>query len=513
MSKFLAFAPSPTQFQLLESVVINANDAVVITEAEPINLPGPRIVYVNPAFTRMTGYHPNEILGQTPRLLQGPKTDRATLDRLRHALENWQPITVELLNYRKDRSEFWVENSITPVADETGCYTHWIAIQRDITERKWVEARLRLLESVVVNAKDAILVTEANQIDLPGPRIIYVNEAFTQLTGYSPDEIIGQTPRLLQGPKTDRAVLSQLRSALKSWRSITVELLNYNKDGTEFWVENSVTPVKNSEGRYTHWIAIQRDITERKQVEAVLQQRTQELARSNAELEQFAQIASHDLQEPLRKIQAFGDYLWAECNQSLSSEGQDYLTRMLNAASRMQALILDLLTYAKVSSQGHSFKAVNLTVIAQEVLSDLEVRIDEVGAQVQVNPLPTLEADPTQMRQLLQNLIGNALKFHKPALTPIVTVTGECNDTWCQIKVADNGIGFDVKYCDRIFNMFQRLHGRGEYEGTGTGLAICRKITERHGGSITAASTPGLGASFTVTLPVRQPQESPKHAP
>jgi signal transduction histidine kinase len=244
------------------------------------------------------------------------------------------------------------------------------------------------------------------------------------------------------------------------------------------------------------------------------------LERSNHELQDFASVASHDLQEPLRKVMAFSDRLKSKHGATLDDQGRDYLERVQNAARRMQTLINDLLTYARVTTKAQPFVATDLAAATREVVSDLEVRIEQVKGTVEVGELPTLEADPVQVRQLMQNLIGNALKYHKAEVPPVVRVHSKllrqgdrpaATDTprgdLCQISVEDNGIGFDEVYKDRIFTIFQRLHGRGEYEGTGVGLAVCRKIAERHGGSITARSTPGQGSTFLVTLPVRQPKE------
>lgn len=245
----------------------------------------------------------------------------------------------------------------------------------------------------------------------------------------------------------------------------------------------------------------------------------QELARSNAELQQFASVASHDLQEPLRKIQTFGNRLKDKYAEVLTTQGQDYLERMQNAAQRMQVLIDDLLILSRVTTKAQPFVPVSLTQVAQEVLSDLEVLLQQSGGCVTLSELPTIDADPLQMRQLLQNLIGNALKFHREDQQQVVRIysqksedpenqnppTGGSSEAeWYQIIVEDNGIGFDEKYLDRIFNVFQRLHSRSEYEGTGMGLAICRKIAERHGGSITGQSKLGQGAKFIVTLPIKQ---------
>jgi signal transduction histidine kinase len=237
-----------------------------------------------------------------------------------------------------------------------------------------------------------------------------------------------------------------------------------------------------------------------------------ELARSNRELEAFAAVASHDLQEPLRKIIAFGDRLAGQCGDALGARERDYLERMQNAAARMQSLIDDLLAYSRVTTRAQPFVPVPLGEVAREVLSDLELRIERTGARVEVGELPTLDADPVQMRQLLQNLLSNALKFHRPDAPPRIRIDARLLDPQaaapphCEIRVADDGIGFDEQYLSRLFKPFQRLHGQGAYEGTGIGLAICHKIAERHGGRITAESAPGRGACFVVTLPARQPR-------
>jgi PAS domain S-box-containing protein len=240
------------------------------------------------------------------------------------------------------------------------------------------------------------------------------------------------------------------------------------------------------------------------------------LERSNCELQDFASIASHDLQEPLRKIQAFGERLKLKHAQSLSAEGRDYVERMQNASKRMQGFIRELLNYSRVSTRAEPFRPVDLKGVLLDVTSDLQVRIDETGGQVEFCELPRLEADPSQMRQLFLNLIGNALKFHGNE-KPVVKIHGNCvskietdsgedaqRGQRCRIIVEDNGIGFDESNAERIFAPFQRLHGRSEYEGTGMGLAICRKIVERHGGAITVRSTPGKGSTFTITLPLKQ---------
>jgi signal transduction histidine kinase len=244
--------------------------------------------------------------------------------------------------------------------------------------------------------------------------------------------------------------------------------------------------------------ALRAEMGERARVEA-------DLRRSNQELDRFAAVASHDLQEPLRKIRQFGDLLLAT-NGSL--DGSDHARRMQFAAERMQKLIDDLLQLAQVTSGAKPFVRVDLGRLAREVLGDLEPRVRQTRARVDVGELPTIDADPTQVRQLMQNLIGNALKFHRPGEPPTVEVRGRvvpgpAGDV-CELTVADRGIGFKPEYRERIFNVFERLHGRDKFEGTGIGLAVCRKVVERHGGTITAEGEPDRGARFVVRLPLRQ---------
>lgn len=248
---------------------------------------------------------------------------------------------------------------------------------------------------------------------------------------------------------------------------------------------------------------------------AELSEANTELERSNRELQDFAFVASHDLQEPLRKIQAFSNRLRTVQGPKFDDQGRDYLERMHNAAERMHTLINDLLTFSRVTTKGQPFEPTDLAKIAADVVSDLETTIEEADGEVKVGDLPVLDADAVQMRQLLQNLIANALKFSKADTKPKVEVTSEVvelssngsGEQFVTISVEDNGIGFDEKYLDRIFTPFQRLHGRNEYEGTGIGLAVCRKIVERHGGSLTAKSAPGEGSTFIATLPLVQTKE------
>jgi signal transduction histidine kinase len=266
-----------------------------------------------------------------------------------------------------------------------------------------------------------------------------------------------------------------------------------------------------------NYLRVAEQYEERKRFAETLEALNTRLEQSNRELQDFASVASHDLQEPLRKIQAFGDRLRKRFAAQLGPDGQDYLDRMHSAASRMATLISDLLTFSRVTTKAQPFAPVDLSQVASGVLADLETRVESSDGRVEVeHPLPTVEADALQMRQLFQNLIANGLKFRRPDVPPVVRVSAAIlppqngSGPMCEIRVADNGIGFDEKYLDRIFNVFQRLHGRNEYEGTGIGLAVVRKIAERHGGRVTAHAHEGEGATFVITIPVSHaPTEVP----
>jgi len=332
-------------------------------------------------------------------------------------------------------------------------------------------------------------------------RTTFVNPAVAKITGWSLEELIG---------KTDEEIFRRNGTCgqTEAGSQSLDQQIFFRKDGSSFPAELVKTPIDEN-GQMVGSVLVFKDITERKRVEESLAAKADELARSNAELEQFACVASHDVQEPLRKIQAFGDRLRAKCVGTMPSDANQYLERMQNAAARMRKLIDDLLTFSRVIRSSEPFVAVDLGALTKEVLSDLELRIEKTGARVEFGTLATIEADPMQMRQLLLNLIANALKFQPEGSVPVVKIHSRAfhnvaGEELCELSVEDNGIGFEEKYLEKIFAVFQRLHGRTEYEGTGVGLAVCRRITDRHRGTITARSQLGRGSTFMVTLPVNQ---------
>lgn len=372
--------------------------------------------------------------------------------------------------------------------------TAWRSIRR---HRFGAITAARAATEILETMADALFVIDADG------RIRVINGAVRNLFGYKEADLLGKSIDTLELTDGDKTISRTLRELSRRGAIRDQERVLRARDGHAIDVSVSISPV--SEGAVQQGaVVIARDVRERKRAEDEMRSFTKQLQQSNRELEDFAYVASHDLQEPLRKIQAFADLLKTKHGATVTPQARDYLDRMQSAAKRMQVLINDLLSFSRVTTKAQPFAPVNLAGIAHEVAKDLEVRAHETGGHIEIRELPVIDADPLQMRQLLQNLAANALKFHRPDVAPVVTIAGEIGSDGCaRITVADNGIGFEAKYADRIFTMFERLHGRTKYEGTGIGLAICRKIAQRHGGDIAAAAVPGEGATFTVTIPAR----------
>jgi PAS domain S-box-containing protein len=337
----------------------------------------------------------------------------------------------------------------------------------------------------------------------PSGKCIIANEAIARILGTTCEQLLEENYNHIEQWQKS-GLLEAARTATTTQEETRLEYRTTTPAGKEIWLDCRFTPF--SSHAEPHLLLSVDDITAAKQAEMNLKVYAARLEQSNRDLQEFAYIASHDLQEPLRKVLAFGDRLASKYADVLDETGQDYLKRMRDASQRMQTLINDLLSFSRVSTRVQPFAKVDLNNLIQDVVSDLEMQIDRTQGKVEVGKLPTLEADPTQMHQLLQNLITNSLKFHQEAIPPVIEVSSENSGNKCRIMVKDNGIGFNMQYLDRIFKPFQRLHSRQEYEGSGMGLAICRRIVERHSGEISAISSPGEGSTFIITLPVHQPK-------
>lgn len=460
------------------------------------------------------GAKQNEHWDRITRDLRGQLSERKKLDIVRS--EQFDEFKVRMEQAEKAYAMVKEQLDSRKLAEEVmSQQRRELTRSKDVLELH-VQARAQQLQKLQ-RAYELILNSAGEGIcglDMEG-KITFANPTAARMIGVQVAEMVGKRgtevfPDFVEKGRQD---------SNPDGAPLPVEIITTRRDGTKFGAEVLRNPIREGD-RTVGEVVMFKDITERKLAGEALTRKAEELARSNAELEQFAFVASHDLQEPLRKIQAFGDRLKAKCDAANLTEGRDYLDRMQSAAARMQTLIFDLLTFSRVISRTEPFAPINLNIVVRDILSDLEVRIEKTGGRVEVEDMPTIEADATQMRQLLQNLIGNALKFHVPGKPPVVRVTSKTlpvpasfstsdgtNDhssPMCEITVTDNGIGFDEKYLDKIFAVFQRLHGRQEYEGTGIGLAVCRRIVDRHNGNITARSKPGEGAAFAITLPLKQ---------
>jgi PAS domain S-box-containing protein len=474
------------------------------------------ITFVNDKFCEISKYSREELIGQNHRLLNSGYHPRSFFVEMWKTIANGQTWRAEIKNCAKDGSIYWVDTTIVPFLNEEGKPYQYLAIRKDITARKASDIELQKLSLIASKTDNVAIVTNAQG------EIEWVNDSFHKLTGYPLAEVIGKKPGdILQGAKTSKETVNSIREALAKHEPFSGEILNYSKDGRTYWLSLNINPVFDDDGKLLQFIAIESEITTRKEIEIKLRKEVEGVMKklnvmnerleiSNRELLDFAYVSSHDLQEPLRKIQAFGDRLKSTCQDSLNEKGLDYLERMLNAASRAQILINDLLDFSRVTTKAQPFQPIELSEVLEGVLSDLEVRIEKSGVILEVDPLPVVEADALQMRQILQNLIGNALKFLREGVTPVVQVRSRVyiknEQEWCEIRVIDNGIGFEQQYAERIFQIFQRLHGRKTFEGTGIGLAICRKIAERHNGTLIAQGEPDRGATFIFTLPTHQPK-------
>lgn len=497
----------------LKAIIETAVDGIITIDARGI------MESVNPAAARIFGYEPEEIIGHNVSILM-PEPDRGLHDSY---IDRYLQTGVgqiigkgrEVLGKKKNGVLFPFFLSIAEVKlQHKRIFT---GIVHDITDLKKTERALRESESkinsIIQTAVDGIITIDVNGV------IEMVNLSAARLFEYEEHELIGQKINILM-PEPDQSnhdgyMQHYHETGEKRIIGIGREVSGLKKSGKVFPFYLSISEVQLTDRKvYTGFI---HDITRQKLSEERLRRYASELERSNRELQDFAYVSSHDLQEPLRKIQAFGDRLKTKEYDTLSEQGKDYVDRMLNAASRMQNLINDLLDFSRLTAKTKAFAEVDLDRVLSEVLSDLEIVIEKTEAVITRSPLPTIEADQVQMRQLLQNLISNAIKFRKEGVRPEVNIyakllqprahlTSTPGDQLVEIYVQDNGIGFNEKYLDRIFNIFQRLEGQ-KYEGSGIGLAICRKIAVRHGGDITAHSQVGMGTTFIVTLATKHLQE------
>lgn len=483
---------------LIQRVADHTDDVILITEAEPIDAGGPRIVYVNPAFTRLTGYTPGEVIGLTPRLLQGPKTSRDTCNRIRQALLAWKPIRVELLNYRKDGSEFWIELHITPVADSAGFYRYWLAVQRDISERRQLDEQRRLYDLVLSHVQEGIVVVDALQSDHP---IEYANDGFLRMSGYSREEVIGRNCRFMQGPSTDPYTTHVIRNSLAVGRPLKVEVLNYRRDRTSFWNLLSITPLRDSQGDIVKYVGVQHDLTDTKlrEQEMVASQRLKTIGELTGGI-------AHDFNNLLTSITGASEILASRL--STDPELSALVGAIRGAASRGTSQVRRLLGFSRTPMLARG------KVDVQKVLHDLAFLMsrslrDNITFQVEVNPdARWVDAESVQLEAALANLVLNAQDaITGPGTISISTslVTADGKDM-VLIETRDTGCGMDQLTLSRIFEPFYTTKEQGR--GSGLGLAMVLAFAKQVGGNVSVISEIGKGSTFSLTLPATEPDNT-----
>jgi PAS domain S-box-containing protein len=353
-------------------------------------------------------------------------------------------------------------------------------------------AEARMIEKAI-NEHSIIAITDQYG------KIIYVNEKFCSVSKYSAEELIGQDHRVINSGYHSKEFFRSLWSTIKEGKAWRGEIRNRAKDGTYYWVDTTIVPLLDSTGLRYKYVAIRTEVTEHKKLKQKMEGQVAELARSNDELEQFAYVVTHDLQEPLRAINSFVQLLKKYCDNQLNERANDLIAHTVSGTNRMQMLINDLLTYAQVNASQVPVE-IDCERLLNNVLIDLSIIIGEYNAVVTYDKLPVVKGIPFQFIQLFTNLINNALKFQR-AQPPQIHIGVEENQHEWVFSVTDNGIGIEEQYLERIFRVFQRLHSRREYAGTGIGLAICKKVVEHHGGRMWVKSEPDAGSSFYFTVP------------
>jgi PAS domain S-box-containing protein len=475
---------------------------------------GAEMLYVSPGFERIWGRPVSFVHEQPGSWLETVHPeDREQLTQLLFHAEPNQTWEIEYRILCPDGSERWIRDRGMAIADRQGQIVRLTGVAEDISERKKADERLRILERAVEQSVDSIVVA-----DLDG-RILFANAGCGRLHGYSPDELLGKPICMLHDPshEVDNGLCPFLAGVDEpGWAVREVE--HARRDGTRFPAEKTVSVLCGPDGQRLGYVVIARDQTaqrraqqESAQLAEQLARTVRELKRSNSELEHFAYVASHDLQEPLRTMASFCRLLEQKYKDKLDDDANRYIEHVVSGANRMKALVSGLLAFSRVTMRGQSFEPTDMDEVVEGALANLRTTIVETNARITHDQLPTIDIDRAQFTQLMQNLIGNGIKFHDGGAPKIHVGVEDKDDHWL-FSVRDNGIGISEEYTSRIFSIFQRLHTHDEYPGTGIGLALCKRIVERRGGRIWAESAPGEGSTFFFTIPKEQPTATPLDA-
>jgi PAS domain S-box-containing protein len=456
-----------------------------------------RYVKVNRAYAHKCGYEPQEMLGMKWQPTVHPSDVEMMISAYQEMLISGK-VEVEARGVRKNGSFFYKQLTMVKACDAQGIFNGHHCFMKDITERKLTETAL--LESefkyrqIVELAEEGIWVIDSNALTT------YVNHAMARMLGYSELEMFGRSIFDFMDEQLKPQALDNFQRR-KQGIGEQHEFKFKSKDGKDIWTDMSTSPVMDSQGNLLSCCALVYNITARKEAEQQMLQLTEDLKRSNEELEQFAYVASHDLQEPLRAITSYTQLLAQRYQGNLDDRADKYINYIVDGATRMQQLINDLLAYSRLGTRGQEFEPADCKAAVQQSLCNLQIAIAEKKAVITCDTMPTVMADEFQLVQLFQNLIANSIKFCRQDI-PLIHIAACRQESEWVLSVRDNGIGIDPEYADRIFIIFQRLHSRRQYSGTGIGLAMCKRIVERHGGRIWVESQEGKGATFYFTIPI-----------
>jgi PAS domain S-box-containing protein len=465
-----------------------------------------RISSWNTGAELLTGHTPTDAIGEGIGALLTQEPERLSPALLTEFAESGGEHGIWLL--RKDGSRFWANLAAVAVDGADGADRSFAVFLRDATALKVARDELKrsttMFEGILAIASDAVVCVDETQ------RIIFFNEGAERIFEYRPEEVLGEPLTILVPDRFRESHDGYVREfgeapIVARQMGERGEISGKRRSGEVFPAEASISKLDVGSGRI--YTAVLRDATERRAAQEALARQAEELARSNAELEQFAYVASHDLQEPLRMVASYTQLLARRYRGQLDDDAEEFIGFAVDGVTRMQALINDLLAYSRVGTRGGEFSQVPLEAVLQRVIASLGPSLEEAGATVTHDPLPTVRGDATQLSQLFQNLIQNGVKFCRKGVAPVLHVGVREEEAVWHLTVRDNGIGIPEEFQDRIFVIFQRLHSRAEYPGTGIGLSICKKIVERHGGRIWVESASGEGSTFHFTLPKDELEE------
>ncbi|MEO5336237.1 MAG: PAS domain S-box protein [Magnetospirillum sp. WYHS-4] len=461
------------------------------------------IEYVNQRFVEVSGYSREEALGRNPRFLKSGRADGADYRELWSTLKSgrtWQGV---FCNRHKNGTLYWEEALVAPVSGADGQTVHYIAFKTDITERRRTEERLEQSEARLAEAQRIARLGNWSW-DVAGGDLFWSEETY-RIFGHCPGEFVPSYEGFCAMVHPDDRARVKESESLAFGKGIphAIDHRIVLPDGRIRWVHQEAIAVRGADGRADRLSGTVQDITERKEGEETLRRAVQELTRANIQLERFAYVAAHDLQEPLRNLVSYSQLLDKRHGASLEGDGRDFLALIIGAATRMRILVSDLLTYSRLDTRSQTFRRVDLIDAVTLAETNLKDAIAETNAQIVVAPMPQIRGDEMQVVLVFQHLISNAIKYRREGIVPRVQIEARLEGNEWVFSVKDNGIGIEPQYFDKIFEVFKRLHSTAEYPGTGIGLAICRRVVERHGGRIWVDSTPGQGSTFSFALPIR----------